>query len=42
MADGVPDYSRPGLFTTLDAAQLHLIESLPDDPAGICAVAQAS
>ena len=40
MADGVLDYSRPGLFTTLDAAQLHLIEGLPDDPAGICAVAQ--
>lgn len=40
MADGVLDYSRPGLFTTLDAAQLRLLEGLPDDPVGICAVAQ--
>jgi hypothetical protein len=40
MADGVLDYSRPGLFTALDAAQLPLIEGLPDDPVGICAAAQ--
>jgi hypothetical protein len=40
MADGVLDYSRPGLFTTLDPAQLRLLEGLPDDPVGIGAVAQ--
>ncbi|MFE7764731.1 transglutaminase domain-containing protein [Streptomyces sp. NPDC057438] len=40
MADDVLDYSQPGPFTTLDATQLRLVESLPDDPVGICAVAQ--
>jgi hypothetical protein len=40
MTDDVLDYSSPGLFTSIDAAQLSLIEGLPDDPVGICAVAQ--
>ncbi|MGW6907816.1 transglutaminase-like domain-containing protein [Streptomyces sp. NPDC054940] len=37
MTDDVLDYSEPGPFTTLDAAQLPLIEGLPDDPVGVCA-----
>lgn len=37
MADDEFDYAQPGPFTTLDAAQLPLIEGLPDDPAGVCA-----
>ena len=40
MTDDALDYSSPGLFTTLDPAQLRLVEVLPDDPVGICAVAQ--
>jgi hypothetical protein len=40
MADDVLSYSQPGLFTSLDATQLHLINALPDEPVGICAVAQ--
>ncbi|MFB7287855.1 hypothetical protein [Actinacidiphila glaucinigra] len=38
---GVFDYSRPGPFTSLDAAQLPLIEGLPDDPVGFCAAVQS-
>ncbi|MEU4172924.1 hypothetical protein AB0F46_39380 [Streptomyces sp. NPDC026665] len=41
MTDDVLDYSRPGPFTSLDAAQLPLIEGLPDDPVGICAAVQS-
>ncbi|MEV0938216.1 transglutaminase domain-containing protein [Streptomyces phaeochromogenes] len=40
MADDALDYSQPGPFTSLDATQLQLIESLPDDPVGICAAVQ--
>ncbi|WP_207211734.1 transglutaminase-like domain-containing protein [Promicromonospora panici] len=40
MADDELSYSQPGLFTSLDATQLHFIDALPDDPVGICAVAQ--
>ncbi|WP_405817388.1 transglutaminase-like domain-containing protein [Streptomyces sp. NBC_00838] len=40
MADDVLNYSQRGPFTSLDATQLQLIESLPDDPVGICAAAQ--
>jgi hypothetical protein len=40
MAHALLDYSQPGPFTRLDAAQLRLMEDLPDDPVGICAVAQ--
>lgn len=40
MADDELRYSQPGLFTSLDATQLHLMDALPGDPVGICAVAQ--
>lgn len=40
MADDVLRYSQPGPFTSLDPAQLALVEGLPDDPVEICAVAQ--
>lgn len=40
MTDGLLDYSRPGVFTSLDVAQLPLIEGLPKDPVGICAAVQ--
>jgi hypothetical protein len=40
MADDVLRYSQPGPFTSLDPAQLPLIDGLPDDPVGICAAAQ--
>jgi hypothetical protein len=40
MTDDVLSYSRPGLFTSLDPAQLELVEGLPADPVGICAAAQ--
>lgn len=33
-------YLRPGPFTALDAAQLRLIDGLPDSPARICAAVQ--
>ncbi|MBR8642380.1 transglutaminase domain-containing protein [Streptomyces tuirus] len=32
------DYSRPGPHTRLEAGQSALLEGLPDDPVGICAV----
>ncbi len=40
MADDELNYAHPGPFTTLDPAQLPLIEGLPDDPVGICAAVQ--
>lgn len=40
MTHDVLDYARPGPLTTLDAAQLPLIEGLPEDPVGICAAVQ--
>jgi hypothetical protein len=40
MADDVLSYSQPGLFTSLDPTQLRLIDALPDNPVGLCAVAQ--
>ncbi|MDN3029727.1 hypothetical protein PH203_49340, partial [Streptomyces sp. S.PB5] len=41
MTGDLLDYSRPGPFTSLDVAQLPLIEGLPDDPVGICAAVQS-
>jgi hypothetical protein len=41
MTDDVLTYAQPGRFTTLDAAQLPLIEGLPDDPMAICAAARS-
>ncbi|MEU0190164.1 transglutaminase-like domain-containing protein [Streptomyces afghaniensis] len=35
------DYSRPGPFTRLDAAQVDLLAGLPDDPVGVCAAVQS-
>ncbi|MYS91662.1 MULTISPECIES: transglutaminase-like domain-containing protein [Streptomyces] len=40
MTDDVLNYSRPGLLTSLDSAQLRLIEGLPEDPVGVCAAVQ--
>lgn len=40
MTDDVLNYSRPGLLTSLDSAQLWLIEGLPEDPVGVCAAVQ--
>ncbi|SFN92756.1 Transglutaminase-like superfamily protein [Streptomyces sp. cf124] len=40
MANDVFDYARPGPFTSLESAQLRLLEGLPEDPAGICAAVQ--
>ena len=40
MVDDMLNYSQPGPFTSLNASQLQLIETLPDDPIGICAAAQ--
>lgn len=40
MTDDVLNYSRPGLFTGLESAQLRLIEGMPEDPVGVCAAVQ--
>ncbi|WP_060888282.1 hypothetical protein [Streptomyces caniscabiei] len=40
MANDVFDYARPGPFTSLESAQLRLLEGLPEDPVGICAAVQ--
>lgn len=40
MANDVFDYARPGPFTSLEPAQLRLLEGLPEDPVGICAAVQ--
>ncbi|WBO68904.1 transglutaminase-like domain-containing protein [Streptomyces camelliae] len=40
MTDDVLNYSRPGPLTSLDSAQLRLIEGLPEDPVGVCAAVQ--
>ncbi|MFD8717732.1 transglutaminase-like domain-containing protein [Streptomyces sp. NPDC059629] len=40
MTDDMLDYSRPGPLTRLTADQFRLLEGLPDDPVGICSVAQ--
>lgn len=40
MSDDLIDYRQPGPMTRLDPAQRPLVDGLPDDPVGICAVAQ--